>query len=88
MVDNIAGPFGILSSGSDLVPITPDDNTDLAKPARALRCRGNATGGTLRVTTYAGEVRNTYIDAGELLTLVIKRVHDTGTTATGLEAFI
>lgn len=84
----IGGPFGITSVASDLVPITPDDDNDLARPARAIRCKGNGAAGTLRITTHAGEVRNTYIDAGETLDVVAKRVHATGTSATGLEAII
>lgn len=72
----------------DLVPISPDDDNDLATPARAIRCRPDGTAGTLRITTAEGEVRDTYIDAGELLPIQAVRVHDTGTAATDLEAMI
>lgn len=70
----------------DLPPITPNDSEDLAVWARAIRCNG--TGGTLRITTMAGQVRNTNIAAGGELMVQVKRVHATGTTATGLEAMI
>ena len=84
----IAGPFGILSIGSDLVPVTPNDAADLAKPARVIRCRPDGAAGTLRITTFDGAVRNTYIAAGEELQIATLRVHATGTTATNLEAII
>lgn len=84
----IAGPFGILAIGSDLVPITPSDSTNLAKPARVIRCRPDGASGTLRITTFDGNVRNTYISAGGELQIATLRVHATGTTATNLEAII
>lgn len=74
--------------GVDLVPVTPSDTVDLVTPARALRCRPDGTAGTLRITTVAGEVRNTYIDAGEYFLVQVKRVHATGTAATNIEAVI
>lgn len=70
----------------DLVPVTPDDNEDLALSARAIRCVG--TGGTLRITTTSGQVRNTSISDGEVLLVQTNRVHSTGTTATNLEAML
>lgn len=73
-------------TASDILPITPNDSTDLAIPALAIRCTGSA--GTLRITTRNGNVRNTSIEAGDLLLAGATRVHATGTTATGLEAFV
>lgn len=75
--------------GLDVMPVTPSDSIDLPKMARAIRCKP-VTGapGTLRVTTRAGEVRDTEIGAGELFMVQIVRVHATGTTATGLEAVV
>lgn len=69
----------------DLIPVTPSDSADLDIPARALRIGG---AGTLRVTTYTGQVRNTNVAAGEVLLLFTTRVHSTGTSATGIEALI
>lgn len=71
--------------GTDLVPITPNDDTDLDLFARAIRVGG---AGTLRITTLRGNVRNTSVAAGELLLVGARRVHETGTTATGLEAIL
>lgn len=72
--------------GLDLVPITPSDTVDLATAARSIRCAG--TGGTLRMVTIKGELRNTVIAANEVLLVGASRVHATGTTATDLEAII
>lgn len=69
----------------DLVPVTPSDTVDLAISARALRIQ---TGGTLRITTAAGNVRNTNVVNGDELRVQVVRVHATGTTATGIEALI
>ena len=69
----------------DLVPVTPSDDDDLEVSARALRI---GTGGTLRITTAKGNVRNTNVDDGEVLLVQVTRVHATGTTATGIEALI
>lgn len=70
----------------DIVPITPSDSTNLARAARVIRCTGS--GGTLRITTLRGDVRNTSIQFGDMLPVGATRVHATGTTATGLEALV
>lgn len=83
---NLALDYGFDQTfvGLDLVPVTPG-TTDLAIPARALRIK---TGGTLRITTYTGEVRNTTVASGEILPVYVIRVHSTGTDASGIEAII
>lgn len=70
----------------DLVPITPSDAVDLDTAARAIRCNGD--GGTLRLVTLKGNLRNTVIAANEVLLVGANRIHATGTTATDLEAMI
>lgn len=69
----------------DIVPITPNDSTDLVTNARSIRAAG---AGTLRITTISGNVRNTNIAANEVLLVGASRIHATGTTATGIEAMI
>ena len=69
----------------DIVPVTPNDSIDLPNPARAIRA---TVGGTIRITSYRGFVRNTRISANEVLQVYASRIHATGTTATGLEALI
>ena len=73
----------IPAPAQDLIPVTPNDSADLATYARALRI---GAGGTLRITTAAGNVRNTNVIANEVLQVSVRRVHATGTTATGIEA--
>lgn len=77
-----------LNVASDLVPVTPNDSTDLAEPGRAIRCRPDGAAGTLRFSTNTNVVRNTYIDAGEIILVAVNRVHATGTTATNLEVLV
>jgi len=75
--------------GTDIVPIIPNDDTDLVTEARVIRCKPiSGTAGTLRITTRQGVVRNTEIAVGGELQLYVTRVHLSGTTATGLEAII
>lgn len=81
--DAIAKGFDQTITALDLVPVTPSNTVDLPVPARALRIK---TGGTLRITTYTGQVRNTEVVDGEVLLLFTLRVHATGTTAAGIEA--
>lgn len=78
---NISSTFSAL----DLVPVTPSDSVNLTVAARALRI---GTGGTLRITTLSGIVRNTNVGDGEMFIVGVLRVHATGTTATGIEAMI
>lgn len=69
----------------DVVPVTPSDAADLANHARAIRAQA---AGTLRITTFKGNVRDTFIAAGEILPVYAIRIHATGTTATGIEALL
>lgn len=80
--------ISFLGVATDLVPITPSDSADLPVAARSIRCDPTGASGTLRITTMAGELRNTPIAAGEVLLVAVKRVHSTGTAATLLEAMI
>lgn len=74
--------------GIDLVPVVPSDTVDLPIPARMIRCRPTGAAGTIRITTVAGQVRNTAIALGETLAVSAVRVHASGTTATGLESIV
>lgn len=69
----------------DIVPVTPSDTVDLPDHARAIRAE---TGGTLRITTFKGNVRDTHIAHGELLLVYASRIHATGTSANGIEALL
>ena len=75
-------------TGGDLIPVTPNDSTDLATAGRAIRCRPDGTAGTLRFRNAAGTQRDTAIAVGELLLVGVSRIHATGTTAAGLEILV
>lgn len=81
------------ASAFDFLPLDGEksDTVDLPAPVRAIEClpaAGGGAAGTLRVTTPAGQVRNTYIEPGQLRPIPAVRVHNSGTTATGLEGFV
>ena len=65
--------------------ITPSDESDLAKNARALRVDG---GGDLKFTTIKDITDTWTVLDGEILPIQVKRVWDTGTTATGIHALV
>ena len=73
----------------DIITITPQDNVDLVRPIRAIRCKPAAgTAGTIRIKTHGGAIRNTEIAQGEVLTVYATQIHASGTTATGLEGLV
>lgn len=63
----------------DLIPVTPNDNADVA----AHRCIYIATGGDLSFVTLGGATRTVTLAAG-WHPLVVARIRSTGTTATGI----
>ena len=77
-----------MNVATDLVPVTPNDTTDLPENGRAIRCRSDGVSGTIRFVTNAGTLRNSYIAAGEMILVGVTRIHQTGTTATNLEVLI
>lgn len=68
----------------DCFPVTPSDTDELAIEARALLI---SVGGTLKITTAQGTVRSLTVPAGELRCRV-RKVHATGTAATGITALV
>lgn len=69
----------------DLLPITPTDGVDLSKVCIGLYIEG---GGTLAVTTVAGEARTISVPDYTMLPVGITRVSQTGTTATGISGLV
>jgi len=69
-------------SALDVLPISPNDDNELSSPVRALRANSS---GTIRVTTYRGNVRTLNFLAGEQRNVVVTKVWQTGTTAGGIE---
>lgn len=78
-----ASPTGPADHG---FPITPSDSTELDLPARALYVGG---GGALAVTLASGaEILLEGVAGGTLLPLRVRRVHETGTTATAIVGLV
>ncbi len=66
--------------------VTPDDATDLAKHGY-LRADGAGTVRAVPAQSDDGSVINITLAAGEFFPCMVRRVHDTGTTATPLHLF-
>ncbi len=69
----------------DALPVTPDDGTDLPRVAVGLYVE---TGGSIVLDTVTGETRTLMIADFAMLPLGVRRVHATGTTATGIHALV
>ena len=70
---------------NDILPITPDDGSDLQQVAAALYVTG---GGTVAMVTERGETRTVEVTDFAILPVGVRRVLATGTTATGLHALV
>ena len=69
----------------DALPVTSDDGTDLPRVAVGLYVE---TGGSIVLDTVTGETRTLMIADFAMLPLGVRRVHATGTTATGIHALV
>ncbi len=69
---------------TDLVPVTPNNNNDLADVAVALYVE---TGGTISLITVKGETRSVTVGDLSILPVGVSRVRSAGTTASGIHAF-
>lgn len=70
---------------TDIIPIVPDDTTDLSEMAMALFIEA---GGTLRIVTRRGQTREVVVDDQTFLPVAVGRVLATGTSATGIHALV
>lgn len=70
---------------TDLSPVTPDDNTDLAEVAVALFVEN---GGAVSFISAAGQARSVTLADFSILPVGVVRVLATGTTATGIHAML
>lgn len=72
----------------DVVPVTPSDSTDIDTGAAALAIVCKGTAGNVSIVTVEGNTRTYPISLDEVLPVGITRVRSTGTTATGIWAFL
>ena len=70
---------------TDLVPVTPNDGTDLPVTAVALYVE---TGGAVVFDSVAGATRTVQVADFAILPVGTRRVRATGTTATGIHALV
>ncbi|WP_303704784.1 hypothetical protein [Celeribacter baekdonensis] len=70
---------------TDLLPISPSDVTDLPTVAVALYIE---VAGTLSFVSQAGSIRTVEVAHQSILPVGTRRVNATGTTASGIHAFV
>lgn len=70
---------------TDILPVTPDDSTELAHVALALYVE---TGGSLSLVTLHGQSRQVLVADHAILPVACRRVNATGTTASGIHAMV
>ena len=70
---------------TDLLPVTPDDATDLPHVAVALYVE---SGGSLSFDSVAGTSRLVTLTDFTILPVGVRRVRATGTTASGIHALV
>jgi len=69
----------------DMIPVVPNDSADLEREASALYIE---TGGDMKITTSRGIARTCVVADFSTLPVGVRRVWATGTTATGIHAYV
>lgn len=77
----------------DIVPVTPNDSADnlgvsLSGDANVAIALYIQTGGTLVINTYRNDTRTITVPDNFILVCAVRRVLSTGTTASGIHAFL
>jgi len=70
---------------TDIIPVTPDDVTDMTDVAVALYVE---TGGIVSLLTVRGGSRSVSVADNSILPVGTRRVNVTGTTAAGIHAMV
>lgn len=84
MTDTFSGMnTGLESPARRFFTVAPDDATDLPYVSRALNV---AQSGIVRITGADGDVADIFVGAGLAFPVRVRRVWQTGTTATGITA--
>lgn len=73
--------IGLESPAVRLYGAAPSDSSDLPNASRAINV---ATAGSVRVTTIHGDTDTVYIAAGITFPLRVRRIWQSGTSATGI----
>jgi hypothetical protein len=82
MIDTFEGfAPGLESPATRLKSIAPNDSADLEHASRGLNA---ASAGLVRVTTLGGDTETVFLAAGIAFPLRVRRIWQTGTTATGI----
>lgn len=87
---NMTDPFknripSLQGPTTDLAPVSPSDSVDLTSVAVALYVE---TGGTVSFVTQSENVRTVAVGDFSILPVGTRRVNATGTTASGIHAFL
>lgn len=69
----------------DILPVTPNDAVDLSDVAVALYTE---IGGSIALVTASGQLRTVSVSDFSILPVGVQRVLATGTTASGIHAFV
>lgn len=77
--NSLSGP------ATDILPVTPNDGTDLSEVAIALYVE---TGGTLSLVTVRGGARTIAVADRSILPVGVRKVNATGTSASGIHAMV
>ncbi|KAF0677454.1 spike base protein, RCAP_Rcc01079 family [Profundibacterium mesophilum] len=72
---------GLTGPASQIFAIVPDDGADLAQATRAINV---AQGGAVTLTTIDGTTGTIHVAAGMAFPVRARRIHATGTDATGI----
>lgn len=84
--DNYQGSaVAVDQPADDMVPVTPSDSVDLDIMAKALYV---TMGGAVAIVTRAGNVRTVTVPNNFILPVRASRINSTGTTASGIWAFV
>lgn len=76
---------GLNGPALDMIPVTPSDSVELATVAVSLYI---TAAGTVRFKAVSGETRTVSVPAFYQLPCGVRQVFVTGTTATGIHAYV
>lgn len=78
----------IESPADDVFLVTPSDTDELTYITKAIRIASTGTAGNVVVLTDWGNIRTIPMTIGEQWDISVRKILATGTTATGIYAFV